>query len=594
MALRNLGIDHEVVAISDVDEFTVKSYTAIHDNDKVVSQATDEEMQDYLEKRNIPLNNKGVRKILKGNKLQEFYEACIKSNNLGDISKVETQNIPDHDLFTYSFPCQDISVAGKGLGLNEGSDTRSGLLWECQKVIDGKRPKYLLLENVKNLVGKKHKHNFDKWLEWLEEQGYTNYWQVLNAKDYGVPQNRERVFVVSILGEHEPYEFPEPIELELRLKDVLESEVDEKFYLSKEKSEKLISRFDLKDEPFLLGGEQKNQAIKKDGISTTLTSSMGTGGGYVPMVNRIGGIFDKDGRTHQAGAVWDKEGLSPTLDTMQGGWRQPSVIVDGGEDSLRFYVKDNVLIDSISLENDFDNTLPFEPDYVYVNPYISEDKDTIVIINEDVDQGERIVRQETIWISEEVIHDVDYLNKLIHEAKPKEEYGRMGEQAVEALNKNNVKHSDTINPFNKRVSSKDGVSPTLTTRPEGFKTAVLAVVESSDIQDNNDVVIAASRGRNPKNPSDRTVGSPTEQRLEINKQGTSNTITTVQKDNYVVHNNLRIRKLTPKECWRLMGFSDDDFHKAEEVNSNSQLYKQAGNSIVVNVLEGIFRQLFEK
>ena len=572
MALRNLGIDHEVVAISDVDEFTVKSYTAIHDNDKVVSQATDEEMQDYLEKRNIPLNNKGVRKILKGNKLKEFYEACIKSNNLGDISKVETQNIPDHDLFTYSFPCQDISVAGKGLGLNEGSDTRSGLLWECQKVIDGKRPKYLLLENVKNLVGKKHKHNFDKWLEWLEEQGYTNYWQVLNAKDYGVPQNRERVFVVSILGEHEPYEFPEPIELELRLKDVLESEVDEKFYLSKEKSEKLIRRFDLKDEPFLLGGEQKNQAIKKDGISTTLTSSMGTGGGYVPMVNRIGGIFDKDGRTHQAGAVWDKEGLSPTLDTMQGGWRQPSVIVDGGEDSLRFYVKDNVLIDSISLENDFDNTLPFEPDYVYVNPYISEDKDTIVIINEDVDQGERIVRQETIWISEEVIHDVDYLNKLIHEAQPKEEYGRMGKQAVEALNENNVKHSDTINPFNKRVSSTDGISPTLTTRPEGFKTAVLPVVEPLG-------TLAAH------NSDKFGVGY---------MDDVSKTLKANKHDISVLYSNLRIRKLTPKECWRLMGFSDADFHKAKEVNSNSQLYKQAGNSIVVDVLEGIFRQLFEK
>ena len=195
--------------------------------------------------------------------------------------------------------------------------------------------------------------------------------------------------MVSILGHHEPYEFPEPIELELRLKDVLEDEVDEKFYLSKEKSKKLISRFDLKDEPFLLGGEQKNQAIKKDGISTTLTSSMGTGGGYIPMVNRIGGIFDKDGRTHQAGAVWDKNQLSPTLDTMQGGWRQPSVVVGEYRDDLR------------------------------------------------------------------------------------------------------------------------------------------------------------------------------------------------------------IRKLTPKETWRLMGFSDDDFHKAEAVNSNSQLYKQAGNSIVVDVLEGIFKQLLE-
>ena len=97
------------------------------------------------------------------------------------------------------------------------------------------KPKYLLMENVKNLVGKKHKPNFDKWLDWLEEQGYTNYWQVLNAKDYGIPQNRERVFCISILGEHEPYIFPEKRELTLRLKDVLEDEVDEKFYLSEER-----------------------------------------------------------------------------------------------------------------------------------------------------------------------------------------------------------------------------------------------------------------------------------------------------------------------------------------------------------------------
>lgn len=478
MALRNLGIDHEVVAIAEIDKFAIKSYEAIHG----------------------------------------------KTNNLGDISQIKTGDIPDHDLFTYSFPCQDISVAGQGLGLDEGSDTRSGLLWECQKVIVGKKPKYLMLENVKNLVGKKHKHNFDRWLDWLEEQGYTNYHQILNAKDYGIPQNRERVFVVSILGEHEPYEFPEPIELELRLKDVLESEVDEKFYLSEEKTEQLTNRFDLKDEPFLLGGEQKNQAIKKDGISTTLTSSMGTGGGYVPMVNRIGGIFDNDGKTHQAGAIWDKNGLAPTLDTMQGGWRQPSVVVG-------------------------------------VSGYIP-------------------IKNAT-----------------------KKGY-------IEACDGDGV---DLAYPDSKtrRGRVQRGLSQTL------------------DTSDSKGVVIGASRGRNPENPSDRTVGSPTEQRLEINKQGTSNTITTVQKDNYVVeplgtlaahnsekfgtgymdgvsktlkankhdisvvYNNLRIRKLTPKECWRLMGFSDDDFHKAEEVNSNSQLYKQAGNSIVVDVLEGIFKQLLE-
>ncbi|NBL00316.1 MAG: hypothetical protein EOM50_20395 [Erysipelotrichia bacterium] len=112
--------------------------------------------------------------------------------------------------------------------------------------------------------------------------------------------------------------------------------------------------------------------------------------------------------------------------------------------------------------------------------------------------------------------------------------------------------------------------------------------------DSKAVVIGASRGRNPENTSDRTTGSPTEQRLEINKNGTSNTITTVQKDNYAVElPKYRIRKLTPKECWRLMGISDNDFEKAQEVNSNTQLYKQAGNAIVVDVLEAIFTNMFD-
>ena len=162
IALRNLGIEHEVVAISEIDKYAIQVYEAIH-----------------------------------GPVL-----------NLGDICKINPKDIPQHDLFTYSFPCQDLSVAGKQAGLGKG--TRSGLLYECEKIIEHCRPKYLLLENVKNLVSKKFKPQFDEWLDYLESLGYTNYWKVLNAKDYGVPQNRERVFVVSILGEHKPYEFPKP------------------------------------------------------------------------------------------------------------------------------------------------------------------------------------------------------------------------------------------------------------------------------------------------------------------------------------------------------------------------------------------------
>lgn len=161
MALRNLGIQHEVVGISEIDKAAIKAYGIIHGD-------------------------------------------CP---NFGDISKINPRELPDFDLFTYSFPCQDLSTAGKKRGLVKGQ-TRSGLLYECEKIIKIKRPKYLLLENVKNLVGKKFKPAFEEWLVCLEKMGYTNHWKVLNAKDYGVPQNRERVFVVSILGESNEFSFP--------------------------------------------------------------------------------------------------------------------------------------------------------------------------------------------------------------------------------------------------------------------------------------------------------------------------------------------------------------------------------------------------
>ena len=128
--------------------------------------------------------------------------------------------------------CTDISNAGKQMGLSEGSGTRSGLLWECRKAIDIKRPKYLLMENVKALTGKKFIGEFEKWLKELEKFGYTSYWEVMNAKNHGVPQNRERVFCLSILGDHESFVFPEEEVLDKRLKDVLEPTVDDKFVLS--------------------------------------------------------------------------------------------------------------------------------------------------------------------------------------------------------------------------------------------------------------------------------------------------------------------------------------------------------------------------
>ena len=159
--------------------------------------------------------------------------------NFGDITEIKWQDVPDFDLFTYSFPCQDISAAGLQKGLKKGEGTRSGLLWECEKAIRIKRPKFLLMENVKALVSKKFIKDYQEWVSVLDSFGYANFAQVLNAKDYGVPQNRERIFLVSIhmdglegLDGKVKYHFPKPFPLERRLKDVLEDEVDEKYYLS--------------------------------------------------------------------------------------------------------------------------------------------------------------------------------------------------------------------------------------------------------------------------------------------------------------------------------------------------------------------------
>lgn len=152
--------------------------------------------------------------------------------NYGDISKIDWSQVPNFDLFTYSFPCTDISNAGLQKGLSEGSGTRSGLLWECRKAIEAKMPKYLMMENVKALLSEKFKPEFYKWRDYLVSLGYESYTKIINATECGVPQNRERVFMVSILGDHKPFHFPEPIVLEKRLKDVLEDDVDRKYFLS--------------------------------------------------------------------------------------------------------------------------------------------------------------------------------------------------------------------------------------------------------------------------------------------------------------------------------------------------------------------------
>jgi len=163
-----------------------------------------------------------------------------KGLNLGDVCKIDWNNASDCDLITYSFPCTSISSAGQQKGLAEGSGTASSLLWECKRAIQTKHPKYLLMENVPALLQDKFRPYFMKWLDFLTKEGYESFTKILGAQDFGVPQHRDRVFCVSILDENARYYFPEPFPLKKRLKDVLEDEVDESYYLSDERVRGLI------------------------------------------------------------------------------------------------------------------------------------------------------------------------------------------------------------------------------------------------------------------------------------------------------------------------------------------------------------------
>lgn len=552
MAFDKLGVNYESVGTSEIDIPAILSYAAIHDglleSDETFEYPTKEEMLNYLSERNIGLDFKtGKLKLPKNmDKIKQLYRATILSKCLGDISKINPSELPDFDFMTYSFPCQSISVSGRTEGIIRGQ-TRSGLLYECEKVIEHKRPKYLLLENVKNLVGKQFKPQFDEWLEYLESLGYSNYWKVLNSKSFGIPQNRERVFVLSILGEHDPYEFHNGFELNIRLKDILEFNVDEKYYLSKEVQDRFKPNDKFKDmSGNIVGTTAPDYKQPKQIVELTQIGTLG-------------------GKHEQSSRIYSGEGIVPTL---MAGSRKSCT---GG------YISPKIAVERIDSSN---------------KPYF-------------VDRQGRI-------------QEFDLKENYIQWDTSKKQYNSQQDRAF----------------YDEKLSG------------------TIATNAMANVIENSEPLICASRGRNVENPSDRTPGTHTEQRLEINYSGTSNTLTTVQKDNYVLepnvlrveHNdtidkqcennvniiigstqknayvgngemsptltsamgtggghipmignipNFRIRKLTPRECWRLMGIDDECFDKAQQVNSNSQLYKQAGNGIVVDVLYYIFKELFK-
>ena len=511
-ALRQLGIPYESVGVCDCDKDVLVASAAMRfDLEKEIENydfPDTETMIKELQNKNIGYSFEKQKHTITSRtpipKLKQYYISDKLLKNLGDISKVE--RLPRANFVTYSSPCQSFSVAGKLAGAAKTctkcghkwdidfsnpdynykcplcgnvslESTTSGLLQEVQRLLsiayeENELPEYLMLENVKNLVQKKFIGQFDAWVKWLDSIGYNTYWRVLNAKNFGVPQNRERVFAISIRKDIDAngFTFPEPIPLTTRLKDILEHNVDEKYYLPDERIEKILNS------SFM----QEKKRIQTTDVCDTLLARDWKDPKCVPIeedVNpiRIGNIYDEKFGTGYAGNVWDKDGISPTLQTAQGGNRQPLVI-------------DEIKVIGNYMPSNHDASRVVDVDGIA--PTVKENHGTVTAIAEpQIDIKERFFRQ-----------------------------------VAETIMENQCEPGDTIDAFNKKVNHS-GVSPTITTRPEGFKTAILPVVEEP--------FIVASRGRNPENPSDRTAGAPTEQRLEPNFSGCTNTLTSVQKDNYV-------------------------------------------------------------
>ena len=432
----------ELINFCEFDKYATKSYCAIHDVDE--------------------------------------------SKNLGDITKVDETELDDFNMICGGSPCQDFSVAGKQKGSvwtckecgheynpltvhwnerdkcpNCGSKnidkTRSSLLVEYLRVVRANKPNFGIYENVKNIVGKQFKDTtFKLFTDELEEYGYNVYWRVLNAKNYGIPQNRERMYLLFIKKDLDngKFKFPEPFDNGLRLKDLLEDEVDEKFYISDEKTKKIIKNLNTNDSDNVDKGSPK----------------------FIGNVNR------EDFGTGYAGGVWDDSHVSPTLTTMQGGGRQPHVITGLVKNKGEIFTK-----------------------------------------------------------------ETEYANTLLAR-----DYKGFGNQEMNCVVENN------------KVAIKQATK-------QGYIECEVGGVADLSYPDSK-----TRRGRVQDNGN------------------ISPTITATETGICRIESPIRIRKLTPKECFRLMGFSDENFDAAQKVGiSNSQLYKQAGNSIVVDVLYYIYVELYK-
>lgn len=529
-SLRQLNIPYKVVNTCDCDSNAVLSYAAMRwdlkKEMKTFEFPSQSKMIEELQLKNLGYDFKNckhtITKRTSINKLKQYYIADYLSRNLGDISKVD--RLPYADVVTYSFCCQDLSCAGKGEGMKLKCDkcntswsidfehpennnvcpncgnidiksTRSGLLNQVQRLLtvsynNKELPKYLLLENVKQLIGKKFKPQFDSWVKWLDSIGYNTYWKILNSKHYGTPQNRERVFAISIRKDIDTngFAFPEPIPLTIRLKDILEHNVAKRYYLPDE----VLSR--IGD----IYKQNKTDLHKPDlwDVQENLSCS--------DTVMQIGNVCPTKTRDNpNQGRVYDSCGVAPALTTMEGGNREPMII-----EEEPFIVASR----GRNTENPSDRTAEALTEQ-RLEPNFSGTTNCLTSVAKD---------------------------NYVCEPQIAQCVGGIGEKksngGTQYYQQDRVYYGDIALAHPANI-------------PGGSYKYVVEepIIYTERVRENN-------------------------------------------TDNKTV--SYHIRKLTEKECWRLMGFSDRDINSASKYVSSGQLYKQAGNSICTSVLIALFYSLF--
>lgn len=421
-----------------------------------------------------------------------------ESLNLGDITQVDEMKLSDFNMMTWGFPCTDISLAGKQKGFidEDGNKTRSGMYYEGIRILKAKKPAFSIIENVKNLTGKKFKSEFEMVLDDLSNAGYNSYYKVLNAKDYGVPQNRERVFIISIRKDLDngKFKFPEPFDNGIRLKDVLEPEVDEKYYISDEKVQRFLTKLNNTDALLYDACQVKREGRSREynEYCPTLTARDYKDPRLVNdnQVKQLGNIVNTGNWDNpQRGRIYSPEGCSPALNTCGGGGLEPKILQVGK---------------------------------------LNSSQDGVVVSD------------------------------------------------------------DGIAPTH---TAGHGNTPKIIQSPRGFNKGglhdICPTLSSHSWECNNFV---------KEDVTEQADGVYTNTSPAFTRKPLKDLSRTIKADSHPVgmYDGVRIRKLTPLECFRLMGFSDEDFYAAKDAGiSNSQLYKQSGNSIVVDVLYYIYVELYK-